>query len=726
MAEIVKARDTSELDEPVVAIKRILPHLLEDEQYKAMFLDESRVLAQLDHASIIPAFEVGEIDGTPYIALEYVDGQDARNLFHELHERGQRVPVGIACYLVARVCEGLHYAHEHKDEHGHPLGIVHRDVSLQNILISYDGDVKLTDFGIAVSAENVARTDVGVVKGKFGYMSPEQVRGAVLDRRSDVFAVGICLYELLTGERLFSGESDYKAVERVRNADVERPSVLNRQVPSSLEQIVMKALAKQPADRFPSANDLRRALQQFLAETHEFVDREDLGSYLREVFAEQYAAEAPAATQQEDRAEEREEFSEPATGLAQFDHIEPVRSLALGAEHEHAAASRSLQAGHTLRLPSFQAPSGLSAQASASLAGGGSQRPVPSVPPIIPRPESIPGGAGFSPALRGGAGIESSWEDEPTTIAGSRHFGAAPEVRDDEPTRQMVTDDLAMSPNQPRPRSPLPAADHEPRMRSLPTLEIPSGRPVVGPVLLMSVFGLIALGLIIYMVRDHGAASLKLETEPTDALVRVDGKSVEGRASPFVLSDLESGANHTIVVEKPGYASWSTKLKVRAGKTLVLPLVRLEPLVSDEPAPKDLPLMAADAPSPPAPEKIAPDHAVRPKRPTGTAHPAEPRAAREPAPQPVVAREPAPPPTRPRTGSAPAAKGSGTLKLNTRPWSQISIDGKPAGNTPQINLQLSAGTHIVTVSNPDFGVSKTFQVEIKADETVTRVLTLTN
>ncbi|HKU37394.1 MAG TPA: serine/threonine-protein kinase, partial [Polyangiales bacterium] len=194
MAEIVKACDTSLPSRPLVAVKRILPHLCEDEQYKTMFLDESRVLTQLDHPNIIHAFEIGEVEGQPYIALDYVDGQDARTLFHRTRGDESRIPIAIACYIIACVCDGLHHAHEQRDERGQPLGLVHRDVSLQNLLLSYAGDVKITDFGIAVSSQNEARTAVGIVKGKFGYMSPEQIRGAALDRRSDVFGAGICLY----------------------------------------------------------------------------------------------------------------------------------------------------------------------------------------------------------------------------------------------------------------------------------------------------------------------------------------------------------------------------------------------------------------------------------------------------------------------------------------------------------------------------------------------------
>jgi serine/threonine protein kinase len=736
MAEIVKARDTSLPHEQLVAIKRILPHLCDDQQYRAMFLDESRVLAQLQHPSVIEAFEIGEIDDTPYIALEYVYGQDARALFHETRRAEQRIPIAIACYVIARVCEGLHHAHEQTDAHGQSLGIVHRDVSLQNILLSYNGDVKLTDFGIVVSAENVARTDMGVVKGKFGYMSPEQINGAALDRRSDVFAVGICLYELLTGERLFSGENDYKAVERVRNVDFEPPSALNRQIPSRLERIVMKALAKHPRERYESTNDLRRALQSFMAEANEFVSSDDLGAYMRDTFANELAGQAAPLAQHGDHVTAAQPAAAEITGLHAFDDLDPVGAIDVAplAARRPSAAQQSSAEEITVvgpqpdGMPLYPELEIVEPPARGTLRPPGMQtRPVPSVPPLVPRANSIPASAvgrrsvaasllDVGPPVQR---FDMEWdENEPTTVSqglqDAPQLYAAPVAEPIRPLRSERSEPM------PTALQTGPTPTDVGYSRSTPTLEIPKPFTFT-PLLIASVLAVVAVALLVYLLRDRGVSTLRLETDPVDAVVSVDGQRAVGVVSPFVISGLAAGVNHSIAVEKPGYVSWSTKLRVRPDKTFELPLVKLERVAEPPPVPAVDPVPAALNPA----SRSAPVHAPQSNSPK----PEGARARREPPPERRVERAPARPVRKPEPKAAPAAAssakgGMGTLRINTRPWSQVKVDGRLVGNTPQMNLQLTAGSHTVTLTNPDFGVSKTVSIDIKADSIVTRVLTL--
>jgi serine/threonine protein kinase len=701
-------------------------------------------LAQLEHASIIEAFEIGEIDDTPYIALEYIHGQDARALFHETRRGEQRIPIAIACHIVARVCEGLHHAHEQTDASGQLLGIVHRDVSLQNILLSYDGDVKLTDFGIAVSAENVARTDLGVVKGKFGYMSPEQIKGAALDRRSDVFAAGICLYELLTGERLFSGENDYKAVERVRNVDFEPPSALNRQIPSRLERVVMKALAKHPRDRYQSTNDLRRALQSFMAEANEFVSSDDLGAYMRDTFAKELSGQALSAARPPEQVTAAHPIVDPITGLHAFDNLEPVNSIGF-TEHaeEVTAVAPGVTAGGpsvhtvTLRPPAIGSPA---AFGSMPLPARDTARPAPSVPPLIPRSNSIPASAPrVTPTSLVEAGaplqrFDMDWdEEEPTTVSqGFQDIPKLPAVRSEQITRPT----RAAASNQERAEAQAAATPDAhpsgPYSRSMTTLEMAKPPSLISPMLVAGVFGIAALVLIVYLTRDHGVATLRLETEPKDAVVSVDGQHATGIVSPFVISELAAGVNHTILVEKPGYVSWSTRLRVRADKTFELPLVKLEPAQGAAPAARtSMEASAEPAAEPPAAVSPTVTRAVSSHESSNTeAAQARREAAAARRAERAQSRRsrshdaPADAFAIPAATQAPAKGGMGTLRINTRPWSQITIDGRPAGNTPQMNLQLKAGSHTVTLTNPDFGVSKTVVIDIKPDATVTRVLSL--
>jgi serine/threonine protein kinase len=277
--------------ERLVAIKRILPNIAEDEEFISMFQDEAKISVQLTHANICQIYELNKLGPSLYIAMEYVPGKDLRSIFERARKKGEPPPVPLVCYVIGKLCEGLDYAHRKKDQHGRDLNVVHRDVSPQNVLISFEGEVKVIDFGIAKAAGKVTKTQAGILKGKFGYMSPEQIRGLPLDRRSDVFAIGVCLYELLTGERLFVGESDFQVLEKVRKAEVLPPSTYNRKIPEALERIVLKALAKDPADRFQYASELADELQRFLITSDSIFSRKDLMQYMKSTFAEEVERE---------------------------------------------------------------------------------------------------------------------------------------------------------------------------------------------------------------------------------------------------------------------------------------------------------------------------------------------------------------------------------------------------------------------------------------------------
>jgi serine/threonine protein kinase len=239
MAEVFKAKKAGAGD--FVAIKRILPAIAQDPTFVEMFLDEARIAKELHHPNIARILDMGQVGRSPYLVMEYVYGRDLRAVLQRVRERGERVPAPMACHVMSKVCEGLHHAHDKRDAQGEPLELVHRDVSPQNILVSTAGHVKLIDFGVAKAATKASKTHSGMLKGKLGYMSPEQVRGLPLDRRSDIFAAGIVLYELLTGERLFVGSTDFSTLERIRNVDIQPPSEVAADVPPELERIVLRA-----------------------------------------------------------------------------------------------------------------------------------------------------------------------------------------------------------------------------------------------------------------------------------------------------------------------------------------------------------------------------------------------------------------------------------------------------------------------------------------------------
>jgi len=249
--------------ERTMVIKRILPHLVEDPDFVDMFLSEALLSARLNHANIVPVYELGKFEDEYYIAMEYVRGRDLMSIIRTHSLRGP-LPVGFAAYLMREVARALGYAHALTDDAGKPLQIIHRDVSPSNVMVSFDGAVKLLDFGIAkaLSNTNDIRTATGTLKGKFGYLAPEQVLGKEIDHRADLFSAGVLLYECLTARRLFKGVHDMQTLEMVRDAKVEATSVLNPEIPKELDEVCLKALAKEPGDRFRDGEELAAALEQ--------------------------------------------------------------------------------------------------------------------------------------------------------------------------------------------------------------------------------------------------------------------------------------------------------------------------------------------------------------------------------------------------------------------------------------------------------------------------------
>lgn len=290
MAEVFRAR--SRANGNIVALKRMLPQVAEDDEAIAMFEDEARICMRLENPHIARMLDYGRVGDSFFIAFEYVFGRDLRYVFDRAVRTKEEIPLHALLYIFTRVGEGLAYAHARKDERDEPISIVHRDVSPQNVVVSFDGDVKLIDFGIAKAAGRLSRTQVGSIKGKFGYMSPEQVSGEPLDARTDVFSLGICMWELLTRQRLFSGANELIVLEKIKNLAILPPSVVvrsaggNARLPPELDRIILKALAKNPAERYRAAKDLYRELNHF-SETHDFVaNRGEIAQYMRRTFPE--------------------------------------------------------------------------------------------------------------------------------------------------------------------------------------------------------------------------------------------------------------------------------------------------------------------------------------------------------------------------------------------------------------------------------------------------------
>lgn len=288
MAELFLARQTGLSGfEKVVAIKRILPHLIQSSEFVTMFVNEAKLAALLSHQNIVQIYDLGNIDSAYFIAMEYVMGKDLRTLLSYARSKNLLPSIGDILIITSKICSALDYAHRKKDLNGTDLHLVHRDISPQNILVSYEGEVKLVDFGIAKAATGVQETKTGVLKGKLAYMSPEQAWGKPIDHRTDIFALGIVLYEALTGHRLFTGNNEISILEKVRQADVPAPTRLNPGIPSELEGILLRALAKEPENRYQTASEMQMALESLITQKGYAFSSLSLSNYMKILYEEE-------------------------------------------------------------------------------------------------------------------------------------------------------------------------------------------------------------------------------------------------------------------------------------------------------------------------------------------------------------------------------------------------------------------------------------------------------
>ncbi len=269
MAEIFKAKTVGVSGfEKILAIKRIHPQFAQNQEFITMLIDEAKISVFLNHSNIVQVFDLGRIGEHYFIAMEYVNGIDLHKYLKKCKQKKQYLPLDVSIFIASEVAKGLDYAHRKRDPEGKPLNIIHRDVSPQNILISDIGEVKITDFGIAKANIKSKETTKGLLKGKINYMSPEQAAGIELDNRSDIYALGIIMYEMFTNQRPFYAESDYKQIEMVKKGIVKSPVIYREDLPDELADIVMKCLAKDRDARYQAASDLQSDLQRYLFKTY--------------------------------------------------------------------------------------------------------------------------------------------------------------------------------------------------------------------------------------------------------------------------------------------------------------------------------------------------------------------------------------------------------------------------------------------------------------------------
>jgi len=353
-----------------VAIKRILPNLTKNQKFVSMFLDEARLSLFLQHANIVQVFDISKTpDNAYFLVMEYVDGCNLKALIERSKQKGRRIEVAHTIYMMMECCKALNYAHNVENpETGEPLGIVHRDISPPNILLSKNGEVKLVDFGLAKANSQIESTDPGVVKGKFSYLSPEAASGLDVDHRADIFAVGIILWEMFTGRRLFFGETDYQTVELVRQARVPSIAALNPEIEPDLEAVVRKALAREPDERYQSAADLADALAQYLFSRRMKVTSRDIQTLVRDTQMEMM----------------RKRSAEPKESLIDAlinDEIGKMNSLVEGEEASGGAAGSGAEGSMSLDPSAFVDTSGWADQLQSQQQPARQPRQRPTRPP---------------------------------------------------------------------------------------------------------------------------------------------------------------------------------------------------------------------------------------------------------------------------------------------------------------------------------------------------------
>ncbi|MBI4125166.1 MAG: serine/threonine protein kinase [Deltaproteobacteria bacterium] len=288
MAEIYKglAYDLAGIKK-TVCIKKILPHIAASREFIDMLVDEAKIAVQLSQGNIAQVYDLGKAGEDYFIVMEFVEGQSLSKIFKKAARKKVRIPVPIVCHIAAEIAGGLSYMHNKTDEAGRNLHIVHRDISPQNIVVSYSGTVKIIDFGIAKAAVKVGHTESGILKGKFAYMSPEHAAGDKVDHRSDIFSLGVIFYELLTGARLFKGKDNKETVKNVKRARVPLPSTVVEDIPEALDAIVLKALAKNRRHRYPFASDFQEELLRFLHTHYPDFKPSQVAEFVRELFKEE-------------------------------------------------------------------------------------------------------------------------------------------------------------------------------------------------------------------------------------------------------------------------------------------------------------------------------------------------------------------------------------------------------------------------------------------------------
>lgn len=736
MAEIFKAipSGATRIDE-IVAIKRILPNIAEDSEFIGMFIDEARIAGQLTHPNICRIYELGRVRGDHYIAMQFLWGRDLLKVMNRLKKFSTVLPVPMAAFIAAKACAALHYAHTKCDAAGSPLGIIHRDVSPQNIIVGYAGQVKLIDFGVARAASQSQKTQAGILKGKFGYMSPEMIRSLPVDHRSDVFAMGICLHEALTGSRLFYGETDFATLEQVRDARVMPPSAKVPGIPPALDAIVLKALARDVEDRYASAADLERALMEFLDALYPDYGEADVGVTMREAFAQEVLrekqrldlfsgmlsrgalvrgaavpplpSEPPPSGERSARGEGAATPSDPLLHASHHELPDSAGPLSQEADEVHDEQTQIF----------------FSAEELDELRQIASEPRLSLDPPVPARPARQPAASDI--IMRGPSvgAPPSSLRPVPSSVRPTRPSGMY----------ERAAASTAPIPN-PRQRDERRIPTMAFKAAADTTLDMHEAAPsasrtnnvVIRRALLVGLaLVLIGAGFGLSRMSQSRTASLIIENlgDP-DALVRVDG--VLRGNPPISVEGLLPGV-HEVAIDARGYEPVRISVHVEPGESRVVKPVMEpagsgkaigEPTVESTPPAAALPAQAL-GPTTTSLPSAAPALVVNPRAAVAKPRPRVAAAHSEQSEGPSVERADVGETEIAETiNQETLAENQGELLISTLPWSRVFIDGVDSGrDTPVRSLRVPAGPHRIGLRTPD-GLTHDVEVLVEAGKVV--------
>jgi serine/threonine protein kinase len=524
MAEVWLARQRGlEGFEKLVVIKRILPHLVESDEFVSMFLDEARTAADLRHPNVVQIYEIGEDQGTYFIAMEFLHGQDIRRVMRRQAEAGGRVPLNHALQIVMDAGMGLDHAHKKSDLAGRPLNIIHRDISPQNIIVTYDGTTKIVDFGIAKAASQSTHTASGVLKGKYSYMSPEQASGEVLDQRTDQFALGIVLYELVTMTRLFKHASEILTLHAVTECRVKPPHEVLPGLPQGLSAIVMRALSKRREDRYEDCQGLVMALEEFMAEGRLVHSPSRLSVYVRELF--------------KDTLEQEKSLGQPVV-LSETGESGAIPGPATAQQRRATQGSQS-----SGRRP------------------GADQEATRARPGRVATGTGNPSGRTPAPGPLSAA-EEADMQEARTQVTAAGPNALPPGASSQEEFHTAPTEATGVQ----------AAAGHGGAVRghsAVDTAVRQASRPGGARRLFLMGLGLSAVmaglaGGALWVLRGPATAAVVVRSTPSGATLTVDGQPHK-EPTPTVLADLEVGRTYALRAELRGYAPGVTSVVVAQG-----------------------------------------------------------------------------------------------------------------------------------------------------------------